>query len=175
LLIFMIKLGSVSRPHGLKGEAELFLFNPQDSILKNGLKVFLMPEKPTSEISPVGEWRQIKSIRFGNKTILTLEDIPDRTALEKLMPFSVSLPRDSFPKLPEGDHYLVDLIGLECVTAEGKKIGVIDSFADNGAQLLAVVRSQSGSTFDLPYVKVFFPEVKLAEKQIIIVPPEYTE
>lgn len=171
----MIKLGSVSRPHGIKGEAELFLFNAQDSILKNGMSVFLMPESEKSGIAKNGEWREIKSIRFGNKTILILDGVIDRTHLETLIPFSLSLPRESFPKLAEDEFYLVDLIGLDCVTADGKKIGVIESFSDNGAQLLAMVRTEKGNSFELPYVKVFFPEVKIAERKVVIVPPEYTE
>lgn len=171
----MIKLGSVTRPHGIKGEAELYLFNTKDSILKNGLKVFLTPDSDKSQLAVKGEWREIKNIRFGNKTIMTLEGVVDRTQLETLIPFSVSLPRESFPVLGEGEFYLVDLVGLECVTEEGKLVGMIDSFEDNGAQLLAVVKTKSGNRFELPYVKVFFPEVKLAEKKIIIVPPEYTE
>lgn len=171
----MIKLGSVSRPHGIKGEAELYLFNGKDSILKNGLKVFLTPESEKSGLNSQGEWREIKSIRFGNKAIVVFADIIDRTHLETLLPFSISLPREAFPALPEGEHYLVDLIGLVCETAEGKRIGVLDSFADNGAQLLAMVKTDKGNSFELPYVKVFFPEVKISEKKIIIVPPEYTE
>lgn len=171
----MIQLGFVSRPHGIKGEAELFLHNPEDSILENGMKVFLLPEKESSQIPKEGEWREIKSIRFGNKIVVVFDNIIDRTHLETLIPFSVSVARSSFPKLPEGEHYLQDLIGLECETTDGKHFGVIDSFAHNGAQLLAVVRTKSGNAFELPYVKVFFPEVKLAENKIIIVPPEYTE
>ncbi len=171
----MIKLGSVTRPHGIKGEAELYLFNAKDSILKDGLNVFLTPDSASSELTAGGEWREIKSIRFGNKAIVVFADIADRTHLEKLIPFSVSLPREAFPKLAEGEHYLVDLVGLECETADGKLIGTLDSFEDNGAQLIAVIKSKSGNKFELPYVKVFFPEVKLSEKKIIIVPPEYTE
>ncbi len=171
----MIKLGSVSRPHGIKGEAELFLFNTEESILENNLKVFLMPENEKSQIPKEGEWREIKSIRFGNKTIVVFENIIDRTDLERLIPFSVSLPREAFPPLEEGQHYLIDLIGLECVTEEGKKIGVIEAFSDNGAQTLALIRTISGSSFELPYVKVFFPAVDYKTRIITINPPEYTE
>lgn len=171
----MIKLGSVTRPHGIKGEAELFLFNHQDSILENGMKVFITPESEKSQLPAEGEWREIKSIRFGNKTIVVFDNIIDRTHLETLLPFSVSLPRESFPELEEGEHYLSDLVGLVCETEDGKRIGVIESFSDNGAQLLALIRTEKGNSFELPYVKVFFPEVNLAEKKMIIVPPEYTE
>jgi ribosomal 30S subunit maturation factor RimM len=50
----LIKLGFVANPHGIRGEAELRLFNSEDSVLEDGMKVFLFPSSQKSKISAIG-------------------------------------------------------------------------------------------------------------------------
>ena len=83
----LIKLGFVANPHGIKGEAELRLLNTEDSVLEDGMTVFLFPSTAKSKISQVGEEWKIQKIRFGNKVICQFEGIKDRTHLETLLPF----------------------------------------------------------------------------------------
>ncbi len=85
----LIKLGFVANPHGIKGEAELRLFNNEDSVLDDGMTVFLFPSSPKSKISNAGEEWVIQKIRFGNKVICQFEGVKDRTHLESLIPFEI--------------------------------------------------------------------------------------
>ena len=172
----LIKLATVTRPHGIKGEAELNLLNEiEESILDEDMKVWLFPLSPKSKLNPKGEEWVIQKLRFGNKAICLFAGIKDRTHLETLLPFELFLPRDQFPEPDENEFYLIDLIDLPVFNPEGVKVGKLESFSDNGQQYLFEVRLESGEKITLPYVEAFFPEVDVEAGRIVMIMPEYTE
>lgn len=173
----LVKLAFVSHPHGIKGEVELRLLNsdPNESVLEEGMKVWLFPSSPKSKVSPEGIERTIEKLRFGNKVIAQLEGIKDRTYLEALIPFEIYLDRRAFPEPEEGEFYLIDLMGMDVVNESGEKLGTLESFSDNGMQYLFDIRFINGEKITLPYVEVFFPEIDMENKKITMIMPEYTE
>lgn len=171
----LIKLGFCAHPHGIKGEAELRLINAEDSVLEDGLTVFLYPSSEKSQLSSYGEEWKILKIRFGNKVIVTFDGVKDRTQLESMIPFEVFLHRDAFPEPEEGQVYLADLVGMEVKDPEGNLVGKLESFDDNGFQYLFNIRLEIGGILTLPYVDAFFPEIDVESKSITMIPPEYAE
>lgn len=171
----LIKLGFCAHPHGIKGEAEFRLINTEDSVLEDGLTVYLYPTNEKSQLSHYGEEWKISKIRFGNKVIANLEGIKDRTHLETIIPFEIFVPRDAFPEPEEGEVYLADLVGMQVNDPEGKIVGRLESFDDNGFQYLLNIRLDVGGILTLPYVDAFFPAIDLEEKIITMIPPEYSE
>jgi 16S rRNA processing protein RimM len=172
----LIKLASVTRPHGIKGEVELNLLNNiEDSILDDEMKVWLVPTSAKSKLKTEGEEWTIQKLRFGNKAICLFEGIKDRTHLETLLPFDLYVTREQFPEPDENEFYLVDLIDLPVFNEEGTKIGKLESFSDNGQQYLFDIRLDTGERITLPYVEAFFPEIDVKNKKIVMIAPEYTE
>jgi len=172
-----IQIATAYHPHGIKGEVEFRLLNEnyEESVLDDGMRVFLFPASPKSKINKDGEEWIIKKIRFGNKVICSLEGMIDRTHLETLLPFEVYVPRDEFPENDDGKVYLVDLLEWDVVNEAKEKIGKIENFSDNGMQYLFNVRMLSGEVITLPYVDAFFPELDEETKQITMIMPEFTE
>lgn len=173
----LIKMGFAAHPHGIKGELELRLMNPDnnESVLEEGMKIWIFPASPKSKLKETGEEWEILKLRFGNKVICQLNGIKDRTHLETLLPFEIYLDREVFPEPEDGEFYLVDLIDMPVVNPDGEKLGVLESFSDNGMQYLFDVRLNSGELITLPYVDSFFPEVDIEEKKIVMILPEFTE
>ncbi len=173
----LIKLGFVAHPHGLKGEAELRLLNTnyEESVLQDGLSVWIFPTSSKSKVKEFGEKWVIEKIRFGNKVICQFEGMKDRTHLESFIPFEIYLEREAFPEPEDDEVYLVDLIDMDVVNEEGVVVGKLESFSDNGMQYLFEVRLNQGEKIVLPYVDSFFPEVDLKNKKITMIMPEYTE
>jgi 16S rRNA processing protein RimM len=173
----MIKIANVFHPHGIKGEVELRLLNEnhEESILEEGMTVYLYPSSEKSQISKAGEEWVIQKLRFGNKVICYLTGIKDRTHLETLLPFDMRVPREAFPETDEDEVYLVDLVDWDVVSTEGVKLGSLESFSDNGMQYLFDVRLNDGSLVTLPYVDAFFPKIDSENKNIVMIMPEYTE
>lgn len=173
----LVKMAFVAHPHGIKGEAEIRLLNPnpEESILDEGMKVWLFPSSPKSKIHPQGEEWVISKLRFGNKVIAQFEGVRDRTHLETLLPFEIYLDRADFPETDDGEVYLVDLIDMTVVDPDGKELGTLESFSDNGMQYLFDVRLTNGEMITLPYVETFFPEIDMENERITMILPDYTE
>ena len=173
----LIKIADVFHPHGIKGEVELRLLNEhyEESILDEGMQVYIFPLSEKSCVSKQGEQWEISKLRFGNKVICYFKGIIDRTHLEKLLPFEVRVSRDDFPAPEDNEIYLVDLVDWEIVSPDGNKLGHLEGFSDNGIQYLFEIRLTDGSKMTLPYVDAFFPKINREEKTIIMIMPEYTE
>lgn len=165
--IEFVQLGYCSGVHGIKGGLVFTLFNSEDSVLKKGHKILLKQadKEPKSWV--------ITDISFGNKVIVYLEGIKDRTDAEKLLPFSIYFPRESFPEIDESQYYLTDLVGLEVFDHESKKrLGKVLGFFENKHQvILSLVIN--GEKMDLPFIENFFPIIDLKEKRVEINLPEY--
>jgi 16S rRNA processing protein RimM len=170
----LILLGHAARAHGLKGHAIFHLAAGHDSHLEVGHKIWLMPSKGSLLVADGAEF-VIEEIHYGNDIRVRLEGVPDRTALEKLLPFEIYCDRSQFPELPEGEFYVDDLLGLTVVTPEGKAVGKLADFYETAAQLVFTIRFNNGSELDLPYVSNFFPSVDLEAGTITAVLPEVIE
>lgn len=168
-----IHLGYCTRPHGIKGEFSLKLFNTQTS-LKLGAELFLKPKSESSSIDPSGENFHLSNIKIGNKIIAHLNDISDRTISEQMVPFDIYIRRDSLPELKDGEYYLVDLIGFEVMNVTSKeKMGVVHDFGDNGAGDIIIIKELDGGLLELPMVDNFVKEVNQNEKKVWVQKPEY--
>ena len=170
----LVKLGIARKAHGLKGEVDFWTSSGNDTHLEKGHKVWLHP-LDGSTLPVEGREFEVEQVRRGNQVLLKLKDIPDRTALEKILPFEVSCFRDQFPELEDGEFYVTDLIGLKAVNSEGKVIGKIAEFYESPGQLIFTVSLLNGERIDLPYVDNFFPSVDIAAGTITVNLPEIVE
>jgi len=165
--IEFVQLGYISGVHGIKGGVVFTLFNPEESILKNGDKILLKAKD-----SKVLEYI-IDTISFGNKVIVYFEGINDRDKAEKLISHEVYFPRSAFPEIDPAEYYLADLVGLEVYDHQSKKrLGKVLGFFENRKQvILSLVIN--GEKMELPFIKNFFPLIDVAEKRIEMNLPEY--
>lgn len=133
-----IELGVVARPHGLRGELRVHVFNPESTLLREIGEVFLLGDEDEEPVLV-----QVESTRPGPKTLLMrLAGVSSREDAEALRGYRLCVPRDALPELEEGEYYLADLIGLEAFEgpeAVGKVVDVIDY---PSAECLKIERSE---------------------------------
>lgn len=68
----------------------------------------------------------------GNMVILKIKGVDTAEAAQALRNTVLYMDRDD-TSLPEGTYFIADLIGLEAVTEEGERIGVITDVLETGA------------------------------------------
>jgi len=167
----LIELGTCKKPHGIKGGFSFALYNMEESILRDGIVITLLPLDKSSSVDPKGQKIAIKSISFGNKVTAYFDGINDRNLVEEMIPFSIWIERDMFPVLDEDEFYIEDLVGLEVFdSASGKKIGKVSSHYDNGMQTILVITGDK--KIELPLVENFFPVIDIENKRIEINIPQ---
>jgi 16S rRNA processing protein RimM len=170
----LILLGYAAKAHGLKGHAIFVLPSGSETHLEAGDKVWLIPQKG-SLLTREGAEFEIEEIHKGNDLRVKLVGVPDRTALEKILPFEIFCDREQFPELEEGQYYVADMLGLTVVTVDGKSIGKLQDYYETKAGIIFIIRFNNGTEMDLPYVSDFFPEVDLEAGTIQVVLPEVIE
>ena len=107
--------------------------------------------------------------------IVRAREVETREQAEALRGLKLYIPRDRLPEPEEDEFYVTDLIGLAVQTPEGEPLGRVREVRDFGAGDLLEIQPASGPSWWLPYTRDAVPEVRLAERRIIAVPPAETE
>lgn len=79
---------------------------------------------------------------------------------------------DELMPLPPGRYYIFQLIGLECVTPSGQKLGTITDVLQTGANDVYVVKPYPGVTKQreilLPVIEDVVLEIDLDGKRVVV-------
>lgn len=170
-----IHIGHCTTPHGIKGEFSFVLYNQDESVLHDGAIVSLTPRSSSSSIPQDGKEYKIKKISFGNKTIVTLDGVNDRNAVEAMVPFDIYFARENFPEIEEDEYYLNDLLGLEVFDFVSKKaIGRVIDFYENGVQVVLKIKTEK-EILDILFIEQYVPEVDLENGRIEVIVPVMIE
>jgi 16S rRNA processing protein RimM len=161
-----IKLGSIIRPHGIKGEAEVYLYSGDRSILKPGMVVLGLEQN--FEIEKIF----LKPPKFRIK----FKNIDDRTYWENAkLPIDFYFYRHDFPPLPKGEYYLFDFVGLKLLGDEKKPMGEIINADLIQGQTYFQLRLLNGEEMELPFISSFFPGFNIPEGWMNFILPEVVE
>ncbi|MCB9521032.1 MAG: 16S rRNA processing protein RimM [Myxococcales bacterium] len=145
-----VEIGTLGRPHGVRGELRLSLHNRDSDVAGRLDRV---------ELIVAGSSRAARVARVRGSAqglIVTLQGVADRDAAAALTGAQVKVDSAIFTP-PDDDELLgYQLEGLRCVDPSGAQVGVVRSIADFGAgTLLAVALLQGGEVlvpFAEPYV-----------------------
>ena len=100
-----VLIGRVGSPSGLRGEFSVTLYAHDSDNLKEGKVLLLKHAK--EELSA-----KIESVRYQkDRPVIKLEGFDDRTSAEALRNMEISIEASDLEALPEGEHYVRDLIG----------------------------------------------------------------
>jgi 16S rRNA processing protein RimM len=123
-------LGVVAKPHGLRGELTVHVFNADSQILEVGRSIWLAPP----HAAPC--WRQITAV---SGTLLRLEGIDTREAAAAVRGAELIVDRAELPAPEEEEVYLHDLLGFRVFDANGNEIGTFRGVQVNGSREYFVV------------------------------------
>ena len=150
-----VLIGKVGSPVGIKGEFRVNLYSQDSGNLKEG-KVLLL-ERAEKSVSGA-----IEKVRYQkDKPVVRLEGIVDRNAAEDIRGMDVSIYAKDMEELPEGEHYVRDLIGCKVVdlAQDGAEIGVLRDVIQNTAQSVLDVSTPDGKQVLIPAVDAFLRSI----------------
>lgn len=157
-------LAEVARPHGVRGEVRLKLFNRDSDILLSQDEILLrLPNGEEHEVT-------IDSARRADTAILMkLYSIDDRDRADEIRGGLICVKRSEFPKLDEGEFYVHDVIGSEVRVAslENQLLGVVkDVMTYPTVDTLVVKAADGGSDWEIPLVQAFVSNVDSINKRV---------
>ena len=150
--VFVV-VGKFRKPHGIRGEIRMSVLTDYPELISPGKMVY---------VGPQNQAYTIKDLRWhGGDLLLSLEELPDRTAVEVFRNVMVSMKSSDIPVLPEGEYYLHQLVGMEVVTDQGEALGKLAEVLITGANDVYLVRTPAGKELLLPAIDEVIREIDL--------------
>jgi 16S rRNA processing protein RimM len=149
----LISIGRIGSSVGIRGEVRVNLYSRDSNNLKEG-KVLLL--KRAKEILSA----EVERVRYQkDRPVVKLKGVDDRNAAEAIRGLEVYIEADELEPLPEGEHYVRNIIGCRVIDIAGetgdKEIGVLRDVIQNTAQSILEVETADGKTVLIPAVDEF--------------------
>lgn len=161
----LIHMGTLTRPHGIKGE--ICMDWHADSLLLLDKPLFLRK----GEAAPQPMRMRSRRMHQG-RPLLLLEGIADRTAAEALRGAEVLVRRADLPAPEAGEAYLADMFGWDVLLADGSRLGRLAHFEYPAGQELWAVLTDDGREVLFPARAEFITAIDSAARNVRIDPPE---
>lgn len=161
----LIHMGTLLRPHGLKGELCLDWF--ADSPLSLDVPFWLQAGQAAPRPIRVVGYRWHKG-----RPLILLEGVGDRTAAEALRGQKLLMARSSLPPLDEDEVYVADLPGCTVFLSDGSRLGRLAHVEYPAGQEIWAIQTGDGREILFPAQPHFITGFDLAKRSVWIDPPE---
>jgi 16S rRNA processing protein RimM len=155
----LIALAKIGRPYGLNGAMHVFPYSSDAATLRRAKTVVIR-----------GKLFDVKTIRaHGDAFVATLDGVTSPEQAQSFTNAEVFVSRDTFPPLPKGEFYWVDLIDLECTNGArsfGNIVEVIDSPAHPVLRVRAHDAADDATDELIPFVDAIVRSVDLEAKRV---------
>lgn len=157
-----LEIGQIVNTFGIKGQIKV---NPFTEDIKKFDKLNEIYVEKKKEL----QLFQIENVNYNKHTvILKLKGIDTIEQAEEYRNCYIKIDREKEEKLPEGVYYIVDLLGLDVYTDEGKLLGKVDDIYNTGSNDIYVVKDELGKQILLPGIEEVLKQVDLENKKIIV-------
>ncbi len=155
-----VAVGRINGPWGLRGHVKVTpytsnaeRFRPDSVLLLDGVP---------SRVLDVRRPKGYPCVQF--------EGYQDRTAADTLAGTIIEVDASELPELPEGEHYVYDLVGLDVVTTSGDAIGRLHEVLHTAANDVYLVRRPGAADALVPAIADVVVEVDIAGGRMVIDP-----
>jgi len=151
----MLVMGRVVAPFGVRGWLRIQTLTARPENLRN---------YPIWWLRRGDNWREVPlaATKLQNdKLIAQFAGITDRGAAAAWSACEIALPRELLPQIRKDEFYWADLIGLEVIDAERRKVGQVVQILQTGANDVLVVEGANGQTL-IPFIANVIQRVDLA-------------
>jgi len=155
----LLAVGTVVRPHGLRGE---LLINSLTDFPEHLASVDVVYLGDAAEPHPLARVRSQRG-----KFIIQLADCPDRDAAEKYRGQVVQIRAETAAPLPPGMYYHHQVIGLAAFTEEGEHLGELVEVLETGANDVYVIRGDQGELL-LPVIPSVIRDIDIGARRLTV-------
>jgi 16S rRNA processing protein RimM len=142
----LLEIGRIVGSHGLAGRMKVRSYLESPEVLQDLSGLFVGRSVSEAVLFP------LVAVQAGNDFFtMQLDGIEDRDAAARLRGSSVWMPSEKMRKLPEGEYYWRDIIGLQVLTEENEILGRIEAVFPTGSNDVYVCRG-AGREIMLPAI-----------------------
>ena len=157
-----LEIGQIVNTFGIKGMVKVVPYTDDIERFDDLKKVYVVNKKTRKEY-------EIQEVKYHkNMVLIKLEGINTPEQADLLRNAYLEVDREHAVPLEEGTYYIVDLIGLEVYTEEGKLLGKVDDIYNTGANDIYVIKDELGKQVLLPGIKDVIKNVDLEGGKITV-------
>ena len=165
-------VGHLNKAHGTKGELFVWpLTDHPERVYAPGVLVFVADpdgEEPDPAIRPL----RITAVRdFRNGFLVSFQDVADRNRAEELRGRYLTMPIEELAPLAEGELFYHQLLGMEVLTKDGRRLGEIAEVYELRPAAMLEVRGPEGDVM-IPYLSHIVIETDATAGRMVVDPPE---
>ena len=150
-----IEVGKIVNTHGLRGDVKVIVWMDSPEDFETLEHVYIETRFETKRLT-------IQRVRYQkNNIIAKFEEFDDINDVEQFKNKVIYADRSELGELPEGVHYIVDLIGLKVVSEDGVEIGVISDVFNTGANDIYDVKREGKKNLLLPVIDDVVKEIDI--------------
>jgi 16S rRNA processing protein RimM len=161
----LVAVGKVVRTHGIRGALKVLPYGETLGELEAGEKLFSIEGQGQQQLT-------LASLNSQKRVLIVeFEEIGDMDQAQALTGKDLFIDKDRLPRLPAGEYYHFQLIGLLVETREGKPLGTLRTVLETGGNDVYVVE-MGGKELLIPAVEEVIGEVDLLNGKLIVDLPE---
>lgn len=142
----LLRVGVITSTHGIRGEVKVFPTTDDPARFKK-LKSCIIAGKREDIVV------NIASVKFFKQyVILKFKEFDNINDVEIFTKCDLMVTRENAVKLEPGEYFICDLIGLNVITDEGERLGVIKEVLETGANNVYEVEADNGEIYLLPVI-----------------------
>ena len=152
-----VPLAEVARPHGVRGELRLRLFNADSDVLLAREEVLVRLKDGEEHEVSVDRAR-----RADDAILMKLHSIDDRDRADELRGALICAKRGDFPPLEDDEFYVCDAAGAR-VMCDGVLVGTVKDVRNYpSVDALVVTAADGGIDWEIPLVDAFVTSLDFA-------------
>jgi 16S rRNA processing protein RimM len=156
-----LPIGQVGRPHGIRGEVHVRLYNPDSDALDVLERVRVVKGRETEVLTLEAASSRPKDY------VVRFSGITSREAVQVWTGAEVSAERDRLPPLEPGEFYLADLVGCD-VFVEAQLLGRVTRVRSDPSCDTAVIRKADDTVVELALLPDALQEVDVAARRVTL-------
>jgi len=160
-----LAVGRLRRPHGVEGEIIMDVLTDFPERLRVGRTLFAGPDYEPVKLASIRGAETEKIVKIVGY------DLPETVGRFRNVILYVKAA--DVPKLPEGQYYHHQLLGLAVVDESGQLLGKLDQILVTGANDIYVVKTPDNKELLLAAIEEVVLEINLEKGEIRVRPPEY--
>lgn len=157
-------LGAIAGVHGVRGAVRIKSFTAElEDVAAYGALTDEAGEREFM-LTVTGESR--------GQIIARIAGVDGRDEAAALKGTRLYVARQRLPKPEPDEFYHTDLIGLEAIGVDGKRLGTVSAVHDFGAGSLLEIDLEGGDSVMLPFTAEAVPDVDTEAGQVVVAPPK---
>ncbi len=159
-----VPLAEIARPHGVKGELRLRLFNKtSDALLGQDEVLVRLKDGGEHEVSVE------RARRADDAILMKLHSVDDRDRAEELRGALVCVRRRDFEEAESGEFYAIDVVGAE-VKVAGERVGTVAELVTYPSVEVLLVHADDGKgDWEVPLTEMYIARIDVAAKLVELV------